>query len=510
MDVFQGLGQGFAVALQPGNFVACLVGVLVGTLVGILPGLGPAATLAMLMPLAFGLGPTGSMIMFAGIFYGARYGGAVTSILANLPGESSSVMTCVDGYQLARQGRAGPALGMAAIASFFAGTVGVVGLMFLAPTLAAVALDFGPPEYFALMLMGLTLVMFLGGKSMLKALMMGCFGLLLSLSGIDVMSGTLRLNFGQEFLLGGFSFLVVAMGVFAVGEILLNMEEGLDSSFFKVPNRLSDLLPTLDDIRVSFWTLVRSTLIGFAVGLIPGGNPTVATFLAYGATKAISKDPDSFGKGNIQGVAAPESADNASASGGLVPLLTLGLPTTASSAIMLGALMMTGLQPGPLLLKQQPEFFWGVVASMYIGNVLLLILNLPLIPIFANALRIPYHIFYPAILAICSIGVYSFENNIADVFLMGIFGIIGYGMKKAGYPAGPLVLALILGPLLEKSLRQSMTMFYGNPTGFFERPIAAVLLAGAFLAVAAATMRWINTVREGKNTAQVESVGEEI
>lgn len=499
MDVTQSLAQGFSIALAPSNLLACFIGVLVGTLVGILPGLGPAATLAMLLPLTYGMSATTSMIMLAGVFYGAKYGGAVTSVLVNLPGESSSLMTCMDGYPMAKKGRAGPALGMSAIASFFAGTVGVIGLMLLAPPLAQFALDFGPPEYFALMTLGLTLVMFLAGKSMMKALLMGCLGLILATTGTDIMSGTERLTFGQVFLLGGIDFVVVAMGLFAIGEILLNIEQTMAADIFKVPNRLSELLPSIHDLREAAPTLVRSTLIGFVVGTVPGGNPTIATFLAYGATKAIAKDPEVFGTGTIRGVAASEAADNAATSGGLVPLLTLGVPGTGSTAIMLAALVMAGLQPGPLLMRNQPEFFWAVIASMYIGNVLLLVLNLPMVPLFASLLRVPYYILYPIIIVICSIGVYSLNNNLSDVWLMGFFGVVGYLMKKTDFPAAPVVLALVLGRMMEKAFRQSLTLFDGNVVLFFHSPIAAFLLA---LTLVMLTVPLYRSLRASKSTSK--------
>lgn len=476
MDVVSSLANGFAIALQPDNLLACFIGVLVGTLVGILPGLGPAATMAMLLPLTYGMGGTTTMIMLAGVFYGAKYGGAVTSVLVNLPGESSSLMTCIEGYPMAKKGRAGPALGMAAFASFFAGTAGVVGLMLLAPPLADFAVSFGPPEYFALMSLGLTLVIFLAGKSIVKALMMGCLGLVLAAAGTDIMSGVERLTFGQIFLLAGIDFVVVAMGLFAIGEILVNIEENPSGQVFPVPKRLRELLPSFADFGESAWTLVRGILLGFMVGVVPGGSPTIATFLSYGATKALAKDPHVFGTGTIRGVAAAESADNAATSGGLVILLTLGVPGTGAAAVLLAALIMAGLQPGPMLMRQQPEFFWAVVASMYVGNVLLLIMNLPLVPLFANLLRVPYYVLYPLILAICSVGVHSLNNNYSDVVLMWGFGVLGYLLKKFEFPAAPVVLALVLGRTMEKTLRQSLVIFEGNPLVFFQRPIAAFLL----------------------------------
>ncbi len=489
MDVITNLYMGFGMALQPANLLSCLIGVVLGTLVGILPGLGPAATLAMLLPLTFGMSATSAMIMMCGVFYGAKYGGAITSVLVNLPGESSSVMTCLDGYQMAKTGKAGPALGMAAIASFFAGTLGVVGLMLLAPPLAEVAIAFGPPEYFSLIALGMTMVIFLAGKSILKALIMGLFGLLLATVGADEISGMDRFTFGALELMSGIDFVVAAMGLFAIGEILLNLEENLRAEVFPVPSKLRDLLPTAQDLRDCMPDLIRSTIMGFLIGVLPGGNPTIATFMAYGTSKALAKDPESFGKGTIRGVAAPESADNAASSGGLVPLLTLGIPGTGSAAMMMAALIMAGLRPGPLMLKEQPEFFWTVVASMYVGNVILLILNLPLVPVFANLLKVPYYILYPVILSICSVGVYSLSNSLFEVEMMWLFGIIGYFAKKFDFPAAPTVLALVLAGTFERSMRQSLLISNGSPMIFFERPMSAVLLSVAILVLAVPIVR---------------------
>ncbi len=502
MDTIQSLANGFSIALLPSNLLVCFIGVFVGTLVGILPGLGPPATLAMILPLAYGMDGTAAMILMCGVFYGARYGGAVTSVLMNLPGETSSVMTCLDGYQMARQGRAGPALGMAAIASFSAGTLGVLCLMLLAPAMSEFALGFGPPEYFALTAMALTLVMFLAGRSMIKALMVTSLGLLLSTIGTDVVSGMERLNFGQVALLGGVDFVVATMGLFAIGEILINLEQTAKAEIFATPNRLSELLPSLKELRECAGTIIRCTIIGFLVGVIPGGNPTIATFLAYGTAKALSKDPEVFGKGAICGVAAPESADNAACSGGLVPLLTLGIPGSGSTAVMLAALMLAGLQPGPLLLKEQPDFFWAVVASMYVGNVLLLIMNLPMVPLFANLMRVPYYIMYPVIVAICCIGAYSIDNSIADVWLMFIFGVIGYALTKTGFPLPPLVLALILGNIMEKSLRQALILLDGNVLLFFNRPICVVLLGTAAMVLVLRIVQYVGSVRSSTTIAE--------
>lgn len=504
MDSFYLLSDGFSVALMPANLLACLIGVVLGTLVGVLPGIGPVTTMAMLLPLAYGSSPTTMLILFSGIFYGSKYGGSVTSILMNIPGEGSSVMTCVDGYQMAKKGRAGAAIGIAAIASFVAGTMGVIGLMLLAPPMATFALSFGPPEYTALVVMGLTCIAFLSGTSMTKALLMGCLGLALTLPGIDPISGDERLTLGLPFLISGVDFVVVGVGIFAVGEVLYNIETHSAAAVFTAPKKFWELMPTIEDIRRSTVPILGSTVLGFLVGVLPGGNPGIATFLSYGATKALSKDKELFGTGDIRGVAAPESADNAAVSGSLVPLMTLGIPGTGATAMMLAALILAGLQPGPLLIQEQPEFFWAVIASMYVGNVLLLIINLPLAPVLAKILLVPYRILYPFILVVCTIGTYSVNNSLTDVWLLGFFGLVGYLMRKLDLPAVPLVLAVVLGPILENSLRQTMTLFDGDLTQFLQRPIAASLLAVATLMfvtpVTRSILKWRSELAAAKST----------
>jgi len=481
MDAFNSLLLGFSVALTPINLFWCLVGVLMGTVVGVLPGLGPAATIAMLLPLTLKMDHTTAIIALAGIFYGARYGGSTTSILLNIPGESSSVVTCLDGYQLARKGRAGAALGISAIASFVAGTIGVLGLMLIAPPLARFALRFAPPEYFALMVLGLVMVVFLAGESMVKALLAMFVGLWIATIGTDLFSGESRFTFGQAKLLGGVDFIAATVGIFAIGEVLVNLQSRGSAELFKLAKGLRNLLPTLQDIKDCRFAFLNGSLIGFFVGALPGAGATVASFLSYGLEKAVSRHPEKFGTGVIEGVAAPEGANNADASGALVPLLTLGIPGGNTTAILLGGLILWGYRPGPLLIQEHPELFWGLVASMYVGNVLLLILNLPLVPLFAQILRLPYYVLYPLILGISIVGVYSVNNSLFDVWVMGLFGLLGYLMRKLEFPAAALILGMVLGDSLERALRQSLMMSQGDIAILVTRPISGVLLAVAAL-----------------------------
>ncbi len=482
MDIVQGLMLGFSVATTPANLLWALLGAWIGTFVGIMPGLGVSATIAILLPITFGMSPASSLIMMAAIYCGAKYGGAVTSILMNLPGESSSVPTCLEGYPLALQGRAGPALGLAAISGFVAGTVSVVGLTLLGPLLAFLAMSFGPPEYFAMTFLGLCLVTSLTGKSLIKGSLSVVFGLTLSMVGADHMSGSTRLAFGRLELLDGIDFVVVAVGLFALSEILLNIEKQVKIKLMEVPRQLSKLLPTWRDIVQCIPTWVRSTPIGFIVGALPGTGASVASFLSYGLAKAVSKTPERFGKGAIEGLAAAESADNAATGGSMAPMLTLGIPGSASTAMMMGALIMAGVRPGPMLLEKNPEIFWGVTASMYIGNIILIIINLPLVPLIVQFLRMPYYILYIVIIAITSIGVYSLDNSMFDLWMMGFLGVAGYIFRKLDYPLAPCVLAMILGPLVERAMRQSLIMSRGGFDIFLTRPIAAVLLIMAILA----------------------------
>ncbi|HYT55375.1 MAG TPA: tripartite tricarboxylate transporter permease [Verrucomicrobiae bacterium] len=489
MDVLSNLLHGFQVALLPANLLFCLVGVTVGTVVGILPGIGTTAAVSILLPLTFRMDPTTAMIMLAGIYYGTKYGGSTTSILVNTPGESSSVVTCIDGYQMALQGRAGPALGIAAIASFIAGTLGLIGLIVLGPLLTKVALSFGPPEYFALMAMGLTTVAYLAGRSMTKALLTTTLGLLLSTVGFDIFTGKLRFTYNQSDLSDGISFVVVATGLFAVGEVLSNV--GRSSSqmeMFHVSSRLRDLLPTWQDMRDCVGSFIRGTLIGFVVGVLPGAGSSISSFLSYGVEKRFSSHPERFGKGAIQGVAGPEGANNADTAGAMVPMLSLGLPGSGGTAVLLGALILYGIQPGPLLFQQQPKLVWGLIASMYVGNVMLLILNLPLVPLFASMLRLPYRFLYPLILGFCFVGVYSVRQSTTDLWLLLFFGVLGYLFRIYDYPSAPMVLGLVLGPLIERALRQSMVLSQGDPTIFVTRPISASLIIVSIILLAAPVM----------------------
>jgi putative tricarboxylic transport membrane protein len=504
MDVFQQVGQGFLIALTPQNLLFCFIGVVAGTLIGVLPGIGPVSGVAILLPLTFSLDPTAGMIMLAGIYYGSMYGGSTTSILINTPGESASVMTCLDGYAMARQGRAGAALGMAAIASFIAGTVSVVGLMLLAPPLASFALRFGPAEYFALMVLGLTTLTRLAGKSLVKGLLMGAFGLALGTVGLDPLTGTARFTFGRVELLEGLGFVPVAMGLFALAEIFANAEESLRRDVFKTD--LKGLLPTAEDWLAVRWTMLRATVIGFFIGVLPGAGATVAAFMAYAVEKKSSQHPERFGTGVIEGVAAPEAANNAATGGALVPLLTLGLPSSATTAVMLGALMIFGLRPGPLLLTERPDFFWAVVTSMYVGNVMLLVLNLPLVGFWASILRIPYRILLPLILLFTLLGAYALNNSVSDIWIMIAFGVVGYLMRKFDYPAAPVVLAMVLGPLMETNFRRALTISQGDYTVFLTHPISAILLFAAVL-----SLTWPLLVRlVGGSTRMPVPVAEEV
>jgi putative tricarboxylic transport membrane protein len=474
MDILGHIFFGFGVAFQPVNLLFCFTGVLIGTLVGVLPGLGPVAAISLLLPATFHAPPVGSIIMLSGIYYGAMYGGSTTSILVNIPGEAASVVTCFDGYQMARKGRAGPALGMAAFASFIAGTMGVIGLAFLAPPLAAIALKFGPPEYFSLMVLGLTVLTFLAGGSMLKSLMMACAGVVIGNVGLDLITAQPRFTFGLSILLDGVGLVPLVMGLFGISEVLLNVEQKLsEREIFKTA--LKGLLPTLKDWKESIGPLLRGSILGFFLGILPGGGAVISSFVSYGLEKRLSKHPEEFGKGAIAGVAGPESANNSATAGAFIPLLTLGLPSNAVMAILLGALMIYGMPPGPKLISSHPQLFWGVISSMYIGNMMLLILNLPLIGVWVKILKIPYPILFPLILLFCLIGAYSLNNNPAEIGLMLFFGLLGYLMKKFKFDGAPLVLAMVLGPLMDQSLRQSLLMSGGSGMIFFTRPICLVI-----------------------------------
>ena len=494
MDILANVMLGFQVALQPANLFFCFMGVLIGTLVGVLPGLGPVAAMSLLLPTTFHLSPVSAVIMLSGIYYGAMYGGSTTSILVNIPGEASSVITCLDGYQMARKGRAGAALGIAAFGSFIAGTLSILGLMLLAPMLAEVALKFGPPEYFSLMLLGLVIVTFLAGSSMPKALLMAAFGLFLGLIGMDIMTATPRFTFDIYFLMDGVGLVPVVMGLFGISEVLLNLESKLEREIFET--KIKGLLPNRQDWRDSAWPIARGSVIGFFLGILPGGGAVISSFVSYGVEKKCSAYPEKFGTGVIEGVAGPEAANNAAAGGAFIPLLTLGIPANAVMAMLLGALTIYGMQPGPMLIKEHPDLFWGVVTSMYIGNIMLLVLNLPLIGIWVKILKIPYEYLFPLILLFCLIGAFSLNNSVGEIGLMLFFGGVGYLMKKFDYEAAPLVLAMVLGPMMENALRQSLIMANGSAGIFFSRPISlgVVLLVLALLILP--MLPWVKKKRE--------------
>jgi putative tricarboxylic transport membrane protein len=489
MDVLNNLATGFAVALTPINLLYCFVGSFIGTAIGVLPGLGPPATIALLLPVTYGIPATSAVILLAGIFYGAMYGGSTTSILLNIPGEAASVVTCLDGYQMARQGRAGVALAISAFASFIAATFSILGLMLLAPPLAAFALKFGPPENFALLVLGLMMVGYLAGASMTKGLMMACIGLLLGMVGLDPIMGTQRFTYGVVKLSEGFEFILVAMGLFGIGEILVNVEQTIKAKILQT--KIRGLLPNREEWLASLAPITRGSLLGFFVGVLPGGGAIISSFISYALEKKLSKHPERFGKGAIEGVAAPEAANNGAATGSFIPLLTLGIPGNASIAMIFAALLIHGIRPGPLLVTERPEVFWGLVASMYIGNLMLLVLNLPLIGLWVKLLRVPYSLLAPLILTFVIVGAYSVNNSIFDVGITIAFGLFGYLMRKFNFEPAPLVLAMILGPQLEASLRRSLIYSRGDLGVFFERPIAAVLLALALLTLLSPVLRWM-------------------
>jgi putative tricarboxylic transport membrane protein len=481
MDIFSGIIGGFATCLTPMNLLYCFIGVFVGTLIGVLPGIGPVGTISLLLPATFRVEPVSAIIMLAGIYYGAMYGGSTTSILVNIPGEAASVITCLDGYQMARKGRAGAALGISAFGSFIAGTIGVIALMFLAYPLANFALRFGPPEYFSLMCLGLAILTYLAHGSMLKALSMAMAGMLLSLIGLDAITGVPRFTMDVVNLMDGVGLVPVAMGLFGISEVLINVEESIRRDVVRA--KIKGLLPNREEWRRSKWPILRGTLIGFFLGILPGGGAVVSSFISYGVEKKLSREPEKFGSGMIEGVAGPEAANNAAVGGAFVPLFTLGIPANVTMAVLLGALMIHGLIPGPMLLKQHPEVFWGTVTSMYVGNILLLLLNLPLIGLWVKVLKVPYRILFPLIILFCLIGAYSLNNTTFDIAVMTVFGLIGYLMKKFQYEGAPLLLAFVLGPMMEQALRQSLLISHGSFSIFFTRPISAVAMGLALLLI---------------------------
>jgi TctA family transporter len=494
MDIIASLGLGFSVALDPMNILYCFIGVLLGTLVGVLPGIGPTATIAMLLPITFSLSPAGALIMLAGIYYGAQYGGSTTAILINLPGESSSAVTAIDGYQMAKNGQAGQALATAALGSFFAGTVATLLLAFFAPPLARAALNFGAPEYFALIVLGLLVSIALAHGSILKALAMIVLGLLLGMVGQDIYTGQPRFTFGIRELYSGLNFVSVAVGVFGVAEILRNLEneKGRDVMVKSVKG----LWLSMTDFKRIIAPVLRGTALGSLLGVLPGGGHILSSFASYSAEKRLSKNPEEFGRGAIEGVAGPESANNAAAQTSFIPLLTLGIPAHPVMALMVGAFILQGITPGPNVINDQPALFWGIIASMWIGNVLLVLLNLPLIGLWVKMLSIPYRALFPAIVLFACIGCFSINQNIYDVYAIAFFGVLGYVLIRFGCEPAPLLLGFVLGPLLEEHLRRAMIISRGDPMVFLERPISATLLGLAVLAVIIAVLPNIRQKRK--------------
>jgi putative tricarboxylic transport membrane protein len=495
MELLGNLALGFATAATLSNLLYCFIGVLLGTLIGVLPGIGPLATIAMLLPATYKMSdPTTALIMLAGIYYGAQYGGSTTAILVNLPGESSSVVTVLDGYQMARQGRAGPALAIAAIGSFFAGTVATFMLAAFAPPLAEVAFKFGPAEYFALMVLGLIAAVVLAHGSVLKALAMVVFGLLLGMVGTDVNSGVARFSFDVPELSDGIEFVAVAMGMFGFAEIILNLEQKEKREVFT--SKVTNLMPRWNDLKDAFPAICRGTAIGSVLGILPGGGAVLASFSAYAIEKKVSRTPEKFGKGAIQGVAGPESANNAGAQMSFIPMLTLGIPTTPVMALMVAAMMIHNIQPGPQVMSSNPSLFWGLIVSMWIGNLMLVILNLPLIGMWVKLLSVPYRLLYPAILLFCCIGAYSVNNNVFDVYMTIPFAILGYVFKKLDCEPAPMLLGFVLGKLMEEYLRRAMTISRGDATVFFTRPLSATLLVMAIILLVIVFMPAISRKRK--------------
>jgi putative tricarboxylic transport membrane protein len=493
MELIANLSLGLSTAVTPANLLYCMIGVFLGTLIGVLPGLGPTATIAMLLPVTFALPPVSALIMLAGIYYGSQYGGSTTSILVNLPGEAASVVTTLDGYQMAKQGHAGVALATSAISSFFAGTVATLLLALFAPPLAEVALKFGPADYFSLMVLGLVASVVLAQGSLLHAIGMVLLGLLLGLVGTDVNSGAQRYTFGIAELADGIGFVVVAMGMFGLAEIIRNLERAESGS---VIAKITSLMPTKEDWKRMVAPILRGTIIGSAVGILPGSGSILGSFAAYSLEKKISKNRAQFGKGAIEGVAAPEAANNAGAQTSFIPMLTLGIPSNPVMALMVGAMIIQGIQPGPSVIKEQPALFWGIIVSMWIGNFFLIILNFPLIGLWVRMIMVPYRLLYPSILVFCAIGVFSLRNSVFDIYLMGLFGVLGYVFSKVGCEPAPMLLAFILGPLMEEYLRRAMLLSRGNPWVFVQRPISATLLALAVLAMCTVLIPAFSKTRE--------------
>jgi putative tricarboxylic transport membrane protein len=499
MELLENLSLGLQTAVSLNNLLFCFVGVFIGTLIGVLPGIGPTATIALLLPTTFALAPETSLIMLAGIYYGSQYGGSTTAILVNLPGETSSAVTAIDGYQMARQGRAGPALAAAALGSFFAGTVATLVICLFAPPLIEVALQFGAPEYFSLMVLGLISSVALAHGSLPKALAMIVLGLLLGMVGSDIYTGMPRYTFGLFDLAQGLSLVALAVGLFGVTEILRNLETELESTSAIAP--VSSLWPSRQECRQMAGPILRGTGIGSLLGVLPGGGAILASFAAYAVEKKISATPERFGAGAIEGVAAPESANNAGAQTSFIPMLTLGIPANPAMAMMIGAMIIQGIVPGPNVATEQPALFWGIIASMWIGNLMLIVLNLPLIGLWVKLLTVPYYVLFPIIMAFCSIGVYSVNSNVYDLYAVAFFGLIGYGLVKLRCEPAPLLLGFVLGPLLEENLRRAMILSRGDPSTFVTRPISAGLL---FAALAVLVVVFLPAVRRKREEVFVE------
>lgn len=494
MELLANLGLGFETVLTATNLLYCLIGVFLGTAIGVLPGLGPTATIAMLLPVTFGLPPVSSLIMLSGIYYGSQYGGSTTAILVNLPGESSSVVTAIDGYQMAKQGNAGKALATAALGSFFAGSAATFLIAIFAPPLTDLALKFGPAEYFSLMVLGLVASVVLAHGSLLRALGMIVLGLLFGLIGTDVNSGVPRYTFDIPDLADGINFVIVAMGMFGIGEIIKNLEAEETRSV--MVSKVKNLWPSKDDFKRMFAPIVRGTAIGSALGILPGGGAMLASFAAYSIEKKVSSNSANFGKGAIEGVAAPEAANNAGAQTSFIPMLTLGIPSNPVMALMIGAMIIQGIQPGPSVMTEQPALFWGIIASMWIGNFFLVVLNLPLIGIWVRMIMVPYHFLFPAILIFCTIGIFSLNNNVFDIQMMALFGLFGYICTKLDAEPAPLILGFILGPMMEEYLRRALLLSRSDPMVFLNRPISATMLAMAALAMAVVLLPALRKKRE--------------
>ena len=501
-ELFGNLLLGFHVAVTPIHFVYCFAGVLMGTLVGVLPGLGAVTTIAMLLPITFKLPPTGALIMLAGVYYGAQYGGSTTAILVNMPGEAASVVTTLDGYQLAKKGRAGVALGMAALASFFAGTVGILVVGLFAVPLAEFGLRFGAAEYFSLTILGLMCVTILGSGGLVKSLAMVALGLLFSTVGTDIRSGTTRFTFGIPELFDGFSFVAMVTGLFAFSEILLSLERRVGREVVK--GKIERLLPNLAELRQSCWPVLRATGLGSLIGILPGGGPVIASFGSYALEKKIAKDPSRFGKGAIEGVAGPEAANNAAVQTSFIPLLTLGLPSNPTMALMAAGMTIHGIVPGPQVMTAHPELFWGMIASMWIGNLMLLVLNLPLIGLWVQVLRVPYRLLYPSILLICALGIYSLNNSMFDVGVAAAFGLFGYVLTKLGCQPAPFILAFILGIIMEDNFGRALTISHGELSIFVTRPISLALL---LLAAVLVSLVLLSTMRQRLASSDLQARG---